>query len=453
MKELFEISKRGLLTAQRANAAIGHNIANANTDGYSRQRVVLSPLDMKRNGYSLGRGVEVQDIQRLRSNLLDKQIFRAENQLGGLQRKAVVLHQVEGLLITGNENDLDGMIDGFFNALSELSNTPQDKNLRKIVVSKAETMTMKFRNTAEGLSDIKDGVEQKAKTVVGEINSLLKDLAGLNTSISLSEAKGTSDHNSKDIQVQKLKELSGLIDIETKTDKNGALEVTIDGIKVLSGNKVTELKAQVDVLNSRFHVRLENGKAINPGGGQLAADIELYEDILPGMMSELDTLAATIVEEFNAVHRLGHGLDGTGTGQHFFDPAGTMAATIGVDTAIVNDPSLIAASSQPDEPGNNSNLLDLVQLREAPLLNNRSFSFNATQLISGPGIELSEIQTQIDSKTSEQTMLMNQQESIAGVNLDEEMTNLIMFQNAYQASARVLGAAQQMYDTLLSIVR
>lgn len=453
MKELFEISKRGLLTAQRANAAIGHNIANANTDGYSRQRVVLSPLDMKRNGYSLGRGVEVQDIQRLRSNLLDKQIFRAENQLGGLQRKAVVLHQVEGLLITGNENDLDGMIDGFFNALSELSNTPQDKNLRKIVVSKAETMTMKFRNTAEGLGDIKDGVEQKAKTVVGEINSLLKDLAGLNTSISLSEAKGTSDHNSKDIQVQKLKELSGLIDIETKTDKNGALEVTIDGIKVLSGNKVTELKAQVDVLNSRFHVRLENGKAINPGGGQLAADIELYEDILPGMMSELDTLAATLVEEFNAVHRLGYELDGTGTGQDFFDPAGTTAATMGVAANIVNNPSVIAASSQPDEPGNNSNLLDLVQLREAPLLNNRSFSFNATQLISGPGIELSEIQTQIDSKTSEQTMLMNQQESIAGVNLDEEMTNLIMFQNAYQASARVLGAAQQMYDTLLSIVR
>ncbi len=451
MNDIFEIARNGLLSAKQTTSVIAHNIANADTPGYTREQVVLQPLGYHANGTSYGMGVNVADVQRMRNDLIDNQIRQKEQELGSLSTKSTIYNQIQSLFVTDSGSDLDANISNLFNSFSTLSTNPQDNTLRNTVISSAQTLTNKLHSLSNGLEKTSQATVKDANNVVTQVNSLLRDLAEINGSIARSNADGQSDNNSKDLQVQKLDKLSKLVNFDTGTDNNGALEIRISGMLVLSGTQASSIKTEMSQPGSQMKLRLDNGKLLDVNDGQLAADIQMVNTTIPDLSSGLDQIASTLVQQVNSVHKSGYGL-ADNVSRNFFDPSKTTAATIQLNPDILNNPENIAASSASGEAGNGDNATKLVALRDAPVLNGKSLLEGAVQLISKPGAELSSVQSETQTKDSVRQMLVNQQDSIAGVNIDEELSNLIKFQNAYQASAKVLNAGQQMYDSLLKIV-
>ena len=451
MSNIFEIAKSGLLAAQKATAVTSQNISNANTPGYTRQRPVLSTNVLRSGGEVLGSGVSIDFVQRLRDDLADKQIVQKESEIGDLKEKARIFEQLETSFISGSNFDLDVAVSDFFNAFSDLSNNPQDANLRNILVSKSHSMINKFSDVNQQIETIRQQTLNKATSTVDRVNSILKELASLNNDIATAEGTAQPNQNSKDLQMEKLKELSKLADTEFITNTNGTVEVRIGNMVVLGGDEVSEIKAEADLSNDVFRLRLDNGKVLNTQGGSLGADIEIFRDNIPKLIKNLDEIAKGLVEEVNKVHTNGFGLNDT-IQRSFFNPTGTTADTLELNNQIVNQPAHIAASSVAGESGNNDIAIAISQLRNANVLNGQSFVNNIIQLSSKPGTELTALQRRVETNESAKQLLLKQQENSAGVNIDEELTNMIKFQNSYQASARVLNTAQQMYDTLLTIL-
>lgn len=452
MQNIFEISKSGLFAAQKSMDLTSNNIANANTPGYTRQRTDLSAETLRQNGFVLGRGVSVDQVQRTRSELTDQQIRLKENELGDLNERSRIYQQIESALVTSSGDDLDVAMSNFFSSFSELSNNPQDMNLRNVVISKAHSLSDKFQNTASDLADIKDRVADAAATKVDEINRILNGLADVNMDVARTEASNQPDLNSKDQQTQLMKELSELVDVNASYNSNGTVEARIGGIVVLNDQEVSELSLDSGPGSNTLGLQLlDNGTEIKPGKGSLSADIHMFEEAIPETQNKLDKIASSLVNQVNAEHSNGYGLEDA-TQRDFFDPAGTTAGSVSINADILSNPEHIAASSVPDEPGNNDNSLMISEIQNLAVLDGATLNNNAIEMMSRPGLKLSELEQNISSKESARQMLVNQQQSESGVNVDEELSNLIKYQNAYQASAKVLNIGQRNYDTLLGIL-
>ncbi len=212
------------------------------------------------------------------------------------------------------------------------------------------------------------------------------------------------------------------------------------------------MRAEIDDVNKSFKLRLDSGKLVESTGGKLGADIEMYENEIPKMKERLDEVASTLVNEFNAIHSSGFGLE-DGNSRNFFDPSFTDAASIKVNDDIRANVAHIAASSVDGEAGNGDAASQLADLRNENVIGGRKLVDYSVDLISTPGRNLSEVRSSMEVRDSEISMLTAQQEREAGVNVDEELSMMIQYQNAYQGAARVMSAAQQMYDTLIGLTR
>jgi flagellar hook-associated protein 1 FlgK len=274
----------------------------------------------------------------------------------------------------------------------------------------------------------------------------------LNSAITKGESSGKPDLASLDMQVKKLEELSGMVDFESQVTDKGSLELRIGGILVLDEDKASSLRGEIDDVNKTFNVRLSSGKLIEPSGGKLGADLDMYENEIPGIKERLDEVASTLVNEFNTIHSQGFGLE-DGTARNFFDPNFTDASNIKVSDSIRANVGHIATSSVDGEAGNGEIAGQIADLRNESVIGGRKMVDYSVDLISTPGRNLSEIRSSMEVRDSEISMLTAQQEREAGVNVDEELSMMIQYQNAYQGAARVMSAAQQMYDTLIGLTR
>lgn len=451
MNSIFEIAKSGLFSAQKASATISHNIANANTPGYTRQRSALSAAVLKRNGYILRQGVDVETVQRLRNTLTDTQIMHKENDLGELNEQHRIYSQLEAVLTTDSGNGLDTQISNFFNAFADLANNPQDTNVRKVLISKAKSLIGTFRDTAGNLEDIARQTKKAAQSRVDEVNALLENLHNINGDIARYEAKGQPDLNGKDQQAQQLKALSKLVDVNAIYNDDGTVEVRIGGIAVLDGEGPSKISAETAPGENVFRLRLDNGKLITSGSGSLAADQHMITQGIPDMQEKLDAIAQSLVNEVNAIHSSGYGLNDN-TQRSFFNNTDVTAQNISINQDLLQDAGNIAASSAIGEAGNSATASALHALQDSKILGGETLADNAIDMMSQTGNRIFELESQIETQKSAKQLLVNQQQSQTGVNIDEELSNLIKYQNAYQASARVLNTGQRMYDTLLSIL-
>lgn len=452
MRTLFEISKTGLQSAERSLSVTANNIINADTPGYSRQRVDKEPVGQPLRGLHAGLGVNITTITRLRNELVDVQLGQKRQEMGYMQEKIKLFEQLETAVASDSGGDLDVHIGRLFDAFSELSNDPQDFSVRNNLVGEASQLAEKMADMKRGLDLVSDSTRQSVINNTDQINSLLADLASLNKSITVSEAMSRPDHASLDIQVRKMEELAELVDFERMTAKNGSLEIRIGGVQVLHQDTYRKIIPHNDDVAKTFDLRLENGTRVSANGGKLAAAIDVYEQEVPVMNQRLNLIAETLVSGFNALHSTGFGLNDDES-RDFFDPDFTMAHNMRVNQDILDNHSNIAASSAAGEAGNGEIAAAIANLRNASILNGRKPVDYAVDLISSPGAGLSQLRVASESRESEIRMLEVQQEREAGVNVDEELSMMIQYQNAYQGAARVMASAQQMYDTLISLVR
>ncbi len=452
MRSLLEISKSGLKAAERSLSVTSNNIINADTPGYTRQRIEKSPNGMQMSGYNAGLGVDITGLTRLRNEMNDVLMNQKQQDMSFMESKASIFEQLEATMATDSGNDIDLSISNLLDGFSELSSDPQDMSVRNSLISDAQQLTHKFSDIKRNLERTSELTRESAGKTVGSVNEILKELHTLNQAIEQGEVSRQPDNTSLDMRVAKLEELSELIGFESQFSENGRVEIRIGGVSVLDADKAHTITPEIDDVNREFRLRVESGKTVEVKAGQLGAEIEMYQKEIPELTEKLDNLAATLVDEFNNLHSQGFGLNDD-TNRSFFDPSGTSADSISLNQILVDDPSHIAASSNDGEAGNGEIAAQIAELRNEKLIDGRKLVDYSVGLISSPGAKLNSLNAQIKARDSEIQMLKTQQEREAGVNIDEELSLMIQFQNAYQGAAKVMSAAQNMYDTLIGIMR
>jgi len=452
MKTLFEISKSGLRAAERSLSVTSNNIINADTPGYTRQRVDKESVGMRMTGFHAGLGVNITSITRMRNEMTDVVLNEKRQDMGFLEEQSQIFDQLEASMASDAGGDLDIRIGRVFDMFSALSSDPQDMSVRNSLLTEAEQLTSKLGDISKNIERTGSLVQDSANSTIENINQILRDLDSLNRAITKGESAGKPDHASADLQVKKLEELSGMVDFESQVTDQGALQLRIGGVLVLDEDKASMMRAEIDEVNKTFNLRLDSGKLVESTGGKLGADVEMYENGIPELKDRLDEVASTLVNEFNAIHSQGYGLE-DGNQRNFFDPSFTDASSIRVSDDIRSNVGNIASSSVAGEAGNGEIAGQLADLRNENMIDGRKLVDYSVDLISTPGRNLSEIRSNMEVRDSEISMLTAQQEREAGVNVDEELSMMIQYQNAYQGAARVMSAAQQMYDTLIGLTR
>lgn len=451
MRSLFEISQSGLKSAERSLSVTSNNIINADTEGYSRQRIDKTPVATDMGGYHTGLGVNISSIKRLRNEMTDVQLNQKRQDLSFMLSKSLVYEQLEANMVSDSGNDLDMSISNILNAFSDLSTDPQDMSVRNSLISEAQQLSDKFSDISSNINRTSELTKESANLTINEINNLLKEIHVLNSSITKSAGAGVADSSSLDMRVRKLNELSNLIDFEVNEVEFGAIELRIGGVKILDNNEASSLKAEINDTTKTFNLRLESGKKIAISGGKLGGEIGMYEEEIPAIKERLDLLASTIVKEFNGIHFKGFGLV-DGSQRNFFDPNFTTAEEIRLNVDILTNPSHIAAATISGEAGNGELALELANIRDKGVIEGRKLVDYSIDLITSPGVKLSGLNNRMEARGAEINMLEAQQEREAGVNVDEELSLMIQYQNAYQSAARVMEMAQKMYDTLINIL-
>ncbi len=312
----FSIGLSGLSAAYAAMDVIGNNIANASTDGYHRQRIELSPSDATQTGSAaVGTGVEVAGVTRLIDELVEREIVSQTSSNGQISQELSTLSSVETTFGEfGASGGLNATLDAFFDALRGLAANPLEQTWRNEVVSSAQVLTTEFRRLGDSLTSLEDQVVLEARNVADSINALTEQIAELNQKIQAVEINGGQANNLRDSRDQLIVQLSALTGIETQRREYGGVDVSIDGLPVVTG--AITLEVSVTMQNNgllALQATGTEGYGLLVEGGRLGGLLSLKNELLPQLQDDLDTLAKSIVVQINACHVQGVGLEGAFT--------------------------------------------------------------------------------------------------------------------------------------------
>ena len=312
----FGIGISGLNAAQRAFDIIGNNIANAATEGYHRQRLNLTPAYTSQIGsVILGGGVDIAGITRMIDGFLQKEIFRQQSSLEQVSQELAMLRTVENLF--GELSDGGGLstaLDGFFNALQDLSAHPAETIWQNQAITSAQTMAAKFKTLGQFLTSLESQISLEAENVTNQVNVLIGKIAELNHYINKQEISSGQAYNLKDQRDQCIVELSKLINVETESREYGVVDVSTNGIPLVVRTSVFELEVGIkENLDLGITVAGESNYNLDIQGGRLGALLSLKNDLIAGIHNDLNNLANAIIQQINQYHVQGVGSEGSFT--------------------------------------------------------------------------------------------------------------------------------------------
>ncbi len=320
-----------------------------------------------------------------------------------------------------------------------MATSPTSISARQALIGQAQTLAASFNNINSQLSSVNASLNSSLSDNVSSANQLLTQIATLNGQIATAKQSGGNPNDLSDEREQDLENLSQLTNITTSNGVNGVVNVTIGGQTLVTGNKLTDSLQTYDPGNGNLLVQTATGGVnLTLTGGSMQGTIDARDGTLATLQGSLNTLAIQLITQVNSVNSNGYGLTGT-TGNNFF--SGTNAGTITVNAALVGNPSLIQASSSATASGDNKVALQLAQLAATAQggLNNQTFSDSYNSTVAGLGEALNNANNQVADQSTVSSMLSTlQRGSISGVNVDEEMTNMMTFQRAYEASAQLV---------------
>ena len=453
----LNVAYTGLAAAQIGQDVTGQNIANAGTDGYSVQSAQQAANDpfTPSDGTSfpipgsLGTGVGITRITRARDQYLDTQVRGASSDSSSQAAQSSALQQVDNAFGEPSDTGLNAALSGFFNAFHDLSNTPEDLGVRATTIAKGDALARQFRSVSQSLTAIKTSVDTQAADDVTTINDYGKQIAALNVTIKQQTVQGQQPNDLLDRRDVLLDHLAALTNVSVQPNSDGTVNVQIGGTGLVLGadaSTVTQagLTASGDLKS-----------------GALAGLVQAQTQVA-SYQSKLDALVSSTVTQVNAIHSTGYALDGTTTGQNFFSAGGTTAATIGVDPTLEANPQLLAAASAPvppattASPGDASNAEKLAALKDATDTKAGEATFGTTlqgyyqATVSDAGGRAASALSATTTASATLTQLTQQRASVTGVSTDAEMVNMMKYQRAYQASAKVVQTMDDMIGTLIN---
>jgi len=446
----------GAMTAhQKAAQVTSHNIANAATEGYSRQRPLLVTAPSLHTAYgSLGGGVFLADVSRLHDAFADAAFRRNTASASEAGTRYDVLGRIEQLYGEPSEAGLATALDAFWSAWSDLATMPDGVAERSAVRYRGEAVALHLNRLASDLVDLRLDTEGRLSDAVARVNQLVRQIADLNRDILAAEAAGGTASDLRDARGRALDELAELVDIQVIEHERGDISVIVDNATVVDGPLSGAL--EVRTVGADVVLAVAGGVTTVPRpGGRIGALVGVLNEDIPSQMAQLDALAAALVEEINALHRAGTNPAGA-TGVDFFDPAGVTASSIRLSAAVDADSRQIAAGS-PDGSGNyqagaNDIALQIAALRDKPL-SALGVSANAhyDRMVVDLGARIASSAAAADAADTLAASASVRRESIRGVSLEEELVMLMRHQSAYTAAARVVSVADEMIQAVLSL--
>ena len=554
---VMNLAGNALLAHQKAINVTGNNIANVNTPGYSRQKLLLETKSPMQSSIGLmGTGVEADSVERVYDRFLGVQINSESETLGRWAARKEGLELAEVIFDESGEFGLSQSLNEFWTSWQNLTNDPSGYNERVVLQAKSEVMTGSFNRLYADLQNARQGFDASIEGAVADINRLSQQIAELNQNIMEVEASGSSANDYRDRRDLALKELAGLIDINTFEDGTGRVTVSVgSGQTLVESNSSRNLTTQVNGIGFKDVAWVgQDGTTVNItsniSNGKLNGWLQARDVDNRGYLRQLDILAESLMERVNNLHQGGWGLDGSngndfltglaaasgnmdslltitaeagGTGNIGVtlvgggtagaetvttdsvtgdiriaiqdgastgnqialalethsgintvvaaSPAaawdlsagtnttalggGSSAEVIQVNAAISNNLDLIAASdASAGIPGNNGQAIAIANLQHSLTMNGSSSTFEDyyNSLVSKVGGDMQSAEAYFNHQSDMVVQLENRRESISGVSLDEEMINLIKFQTAYDAAAKLISTADEMLQTVLNMV-
>lgn len=455
MMQGISVALSGLYAAQKAMDTTGNNIANVNTPGYSRQRVDLQAIGSKMSSMhgdinATGLGVRIEQIARLRDQYLEMTALSENGKGGYTDRAAEIFNNIETTFGEPSDTGIQRQLVDFWKTWDAIASSPRDAAVRTGAVQTAQTLVSTLSATSKALQTQRDNTISELRGTLEEINSIAKNLAEINKTLLKVDASDGNSNNMMDTRDQLIAKLSTLADITVNEADNGSIGISLGGATLVRGDRAKSL--ELDDSGTPAVLRWNDGDNDASTGfeayvasGKTGALMDAINVSYPKYRDLLDTTAKSVIDVVNAQHQLGKDLDGNPGGPFF---TGTTAASMAIHPDIVADPRKIAAA---DLAAGNLDVSNADKISKLGLLVDGPDS-KYRQLINGLGIESQratrnkEIQTNITKAANDSA------ESVSGVNLDEEMTNLMRFQHSYSASAKYLSTLNQVMDSLLSIV-
>ena len=458
MSTLFgslSIALRALLAQQGALNTTSNNIANVNTRGFSRQRAVLREEPPVLYGSLLfGAGVGIEKVESIRDRVLELRIYQETQQDGKLEAFLGAMRQVESLFNEAQGGGLQGVLSKFFDSLLALSANPSDLPLRQAVLTGAQNLTDAFNRTANNLAALQNNLNQSVVQIVDEINRLTVEIADLNRRVSTLEGASQEPGAFADRRNLLIRQLSRLVDVAVIDAGGGSLTITTSaGTALVVGDTSVPLSTQVDSTTGFQHISVQ-GTDITTKlvGGRIGGFLELRDQTIPSVLADLDNLAASLANNFNSQHRAGFDLSGAPGVDFFVPPPGSGVGAAATFAVALTDPAQLAASSD-GAPGSNSNLTALVALRDQAIVAGQQPIEFYAGLVSRIGNDIATALAEQEAESLVLRQLENQRLAISGVSLDEEAVNLLRFQRAFEAAARVVAVVDELTQTAINLGR
>jgi flagellar hook-associated protein 1 FlgK len=435
------VNASNALSAERYGLDVtGQNIANANTPGYTRQRADLAavgPVAGVPTLYATQRatgGVTVAGTSRLNDPVLDARM-RTEHDRGSYaQTVSAQLSGVETLFNEPSDTGLAEQLSNFWNSWSAVANNPGDQSARSVVLQSAATVAATLNTTSSAITDLATGAAATLSQTVVDVNTAASSLAQLNGAIVVATKTGANTNALADQRDALLLKLADSAGAQATLQPDGSAVVTLGGQPLVSGITAATVAA------TPTHQLTVNGTPAATAGGVAQALVDALGTTLPDYAAKLDAVAAALSTTVNAAHQAGFDLSGASGGPFF---SGTTASTIAV---AVTDPNKIAASAT---PGGNLDATTAYALAgfgtkvggaDAEYRNLVTTLASSVQRALQSAAVQSSVVTSVDA----------QAQSVSGVSYDEETTNMLTYQRAYQASSRVLTTVDELLDTLIN---
>lgn len=468
INRLMNTGIRSMQNNQVAIRTSGHNIANANTEGYSRQdasSVAQKPI--QQGSLLIGDGAEINRIRRSHDDFLSGQINKESETLGMYKERSALLGAVESIFNEASEDAFSNSMSKMFNSFREVSSNPENSALRTTVLESVKGFTTASNKMANDLNKIQENINSKIGATASEVNSIAKEIANLNENIGKMEIHGNPANDLRDRRDLLLKNLSKIVDIQSAEDTStGMLSVTICGsASLVTGRKANTLaieRASSESGTAVFNLVVKSASSSmditkNIKKGELAGMLNVRDSLVPELKDKMESLVHSLANKMNEIHSKSFDLLGE-TSRKLFDFVSekkNVLSSISLSKDVADQPRKLALASRPFEPANNEGSLEITSLQ-----NNRFLAENTEtvgdafgSLVSTIGIKTREA----NSLTKHQTAVLSQldtfRDSISGVSLDEEAIDLVKYQKAFEASARVIKVADELLETILNLKR
>jgi len=480
---ILSIARSAIGAQQLALQTISQNIANAETEGYSRQRAELVARTPQRlTAGNVGTGVDVRGVVRMREELLDSAYRR---DVAGREQSSVrqdIMASIEEILGEPSSTGLANTLDEFWNSWSDLSNNPSSAAAQSVVRQRGTQVAHTLNDYSTRIADVANRTRASIASTVDEVNALARRFADLNRQITTAEVGGIQAPDLRDARDRISDQLSQLVGARVDTQKNGTVAVYVGTTMLVDAANARPLELRGGTNPSVGFVG--DPDPVHGIGGSVGAMLRVVDVDVPAVVARLDDFARGVVNGVNEYHASGWTAAGdalgggnwiaangpTGSRVNFFDPAFTTAATMRLSAAVTADAAVIAAGDVQNAPGNNTVALALGGLRDdagMAALQARmgaafatqigfttgvSFGDHYTQTASDLGVSVADAHDQFAIYDTLAKQSDNRRAAVNGVSLDEELTLLMRHQQAYAAATKLVSVADEMAQSILAMI-